>query len=604
MREIKIKIENSTKMVYLPPNFKIIDGENLQDKFVFKFMDEFIEGQARLEFEANYHKNYIVIDSENETYVMPVKSMIAKAGKVDMQLVVTEHGIYKLTEDEKYKDKKEYYSKTNDIYTLLIKGTDYQVGDNIETEIYEYTDVPIFKSKEFFIPVEPSINAVDEAEEGYPLWIDKANAKLNQVDEALIGANNAITQANNLDLNISDKIGKDVTIILTKKDATQKTVVLSDGTSLQFNWDGTKLGIKTDEDQDYVYVDLKGDKGDRGYTSTIQIGTTATLPAGSNATVENVGTINDGIFNFGIPQGIQGETGNGISSIVKTSTSGLVDTYTITYTNGNTTTFEIKNGAKGEKGDKGDDYVITESDYNNIAGVVETDIQPTISAIENTADTANTTANTAKSIAEGANQALSFGNYATMVTSFNALGDNAYKVGQNVYIVTTEVPDLWVSSIESTSSAYTYTTDSALINDLVTNGYIQTGYYKLSMLETQKVDLTNYIKNTDYATNSTAGIVSTASNLGTGMSGMNIFVSRATESDISNKTSAYKPITPRDLDYAIKVGMATNTTTLTESQKSNACNWLGTGKMVTLTQVQYDAITTKDADTYYFIIEE
>lgn len=43
-------------------------------------------------------------------------------------------------------------------------------------------------------------------------------------------------------------------------------------------------------------------------------------------------------------QGVQGETGVGISSISKTSTSGLVDTYTITLTNGSTSTFEVTNG--------------------------------------------------------------------------------------------------------------------------------------------------------------------------------------------------------------------------------------------------------------------
>ena len=42
--------------------------------------------------------------------------------------------------------------------------------------------------------------------------------------------------------------------------------------------------------------------------------------------------------------GPTGLTGNGISSIEKTSTSGLIDTYTITYTNGNTTTFDVSNG--------------------------------------------------------------------------------------------------------------------------------------------------------------------------------------------------------------------------------------------------------------------
>lgn len=55
------------------------------------------------------------------------------------------------------------------------------------------------------------------------------------------------------------------------------------------------------------------------------------------------------MFNFQLvpgPQGEQGErglTGNGIANISKTGTSGLVDTYTITYTDGNTTTFTVTN---------------------------------------------------------------------------------------------------------------------------------------------------------------------------------------------------------------------------------------------------------------------
>ena len=42
--------------------------------------------------------------------------------------------------------------------------------------------------------------------------------------------------------------------------------------------------------------------------------------------------------------GPTGPTGNGIASVTKTGTSGLVDTYTITFTNGNTTTFDVTNG--------------------------------------------------------------------------------------------------------------------------------------------------------------------------------------------------------------------------------------------------------------------
>lgn len=45
--------------------------------------------------------------------------------------------------------------------------------------------------------------------------------------------------------------------------------------------------------------------------------------------------------------GDTGATGTGIASITKTSTSGLVDTYTITYTDSNTATFTVTNGQNG-----------------------------------------------------------------------------------------------------------------------------------------------------------------------------------------------------------------------------------------------------------------
>ena len=44
----------------------------------------------------------------------------------------------------------------------------------------------------------------------------------------------------------------------------------------------------------------------------------------------------------------------GVQSIIKTDTTGLVDTYTITYADLTTSTFTVTNGAKGDKGDKGD----------------------------------------------------------------------------------------------------------------------------------------------------------------------------------------------------------------------------------------------------------
>lgn len=52
---------------------------------------------------------------------------------------------------------------------------------------------------------------------------------------------------------------------------------------------------------------IQGVQGVAGDSATIEIGTVTTLDAGEDATVENVGTVSDAIFNFGIPKGADGE---------------------------------------------------------------------------------------------------------------------------------------------------------------------------------------------------------------------------------------------------------------------------------------------------------
>ena len=69
---------------------------------------------------------------------------------------------------------------------------------------------------------------------------------------------------------------------------------------------------------------------------------------------------------------LKGEAGVGIESIKKTHTEGLVDTYTITYTNGTTSSFTVTNGKsiQGEKGEDGHTPVITiENGYWCVDGV-------------------------------------------------------------------------------------------------------------------------------------------------------------------------------------------------------------------------------------------
>lgn len=104
---------------------------------------------------------------------------------------------------------------------------------------------------------------------------------------------------------------------------------------------------------------------------------------------------------------------------------------------------------------------------------------------------------TVRDIAEGANIAIVFDSYSDLVTFFNNESDSL-KVGTNLYVKTVEVPDLWLSVVESTSVSYTYTTDEDFLDYINGNGQI--GYYKFSELETQKVDLSNYATLTDLGT--------------------------------------------------------------------------------------------------------
>lgn len=209
-------------------------------------------------------------------------------------------------------------------------------------------------------------------------------------------------------------------------------------------------------------------------------------------------------------------------------------------------TITKKDGTTKSENVKGDAYIITEEDMQEIETNVKEDIQPILDNIQEKADTAI-------SIAKGANQCKTYGDYPTFIEAFNLIPRDKYIVGQDIRIIQVNVPDLWVAYIEEESIEYTYTTDEDFINELVTNGTVQVGFYKFGMLETQKVDLTEYVKNTDYATETTGGVVKVNASYGVRISPTTqaLQIAGADESVIDNRTSAFKPITPYYLDYAV-----------------------------------------------------
>ena len=97
---------------------------------------------------------------------------------------------------------------------------------------------------------------------------------------------------------------------------------------------------------------------------TVQIADVTMVAYGTSPYITNTGTSTDPIFHLFIPRAA------GISSVTKTGTSGLVDTYTVSLQDGSSSTFDVTNGkgitsiAKTSSSGLVDTYTITFNDGN------------------------------------------------------------------------------------------------------------------------------------------------------------------------------------------------------------------------------------------------
>lgn len=145
--------------------------------------------------------------------------------------------------------------------------------------------------------------------------------------------------------------------------------------------------------------------------------------------------------------------------------------------------------------------------------------------------------------------------------------------------------DLWLKNTENTSKLLLG--DNLYVREIGVPDYWWDGSTK-QPLETQKVDLSNYIKNTDYATVNKPGIGKSSQQYGVWRDDKTNYweVVQATESDIDARTDIHKPITPKNLEYAVKSVV---------------------GGHEAVTQEVYDYLvemTTVDEETIYYIYEE
>ena len=169
MKDILITINRETRMVNLNKSTIGNDGESLQAKLVFSFEDEFVDGQARLEYTIGGQSFYALLKKVGETYELPVLPMLTKVGQIDMQLVIS-------------------------------SGTEEELS--------------VFKSKMFYLYCNKSINSLIEEVPEYPAWIDVANAKLDALDKIGITV---------------EKLDNVSTLTITNSDGSTETVEILDG---------------------------------------------------------------------------------------------------------------------------------------------------------------------------------------------------------------------------------------------------------------------------------------------------------------------------------------------------------------------------------------
>lgn len=102
-----------------------------------------------------------------------------------------------------------------------------------------------------------------------------------------------------------------------------------------------------------------------------------------------------------------------------------------------------------------------------------------------------------------------------------------------------------------------------------------------------EVDLSDYVKTTDWATATTAGLVivpAAHQNKGIARGDTNpaIEILPTTEA-LMDERKGLNPVVPKNINYAVKLGLTTNSEVLTDEEKASACEWLGAVKQSTST---------------------
>ena len=267
-----------------------------------------------------------------------------------------------------------------------------------------------------------------------------------------------------------------------------------------------------------------------------------------NKTEQN-GVVN---LHFGLPKGNNGTDGVGIKSIeqpIYATGDGDTNVMVVTLTDDTDHRFEFKNGSKGSKGDKGDPGEKGEPfTFDDLTEDQKAELKLKINYAE------GAEIDTFEYIfcpgilfytESEAYDKTPFSNAVVFSNKAYALGEDEAVLG-DLPVIQTAIDtegNIWSRKVDPYA-------DMPEITDFETPGYYNVPWTKVTQ---DMPDLTDYVKNTDYATADVGGVVKTDSTLGVDINvDGTLIINKANEQEIDAKLNSYKPIVPVNLEYAVK----------------------------------------------------
>lgn len=219
----------------------------------------------------NLTKEIIIKDVDNENGIKRV--VVNGVVNIDQRI----KGLYQigakgyslsfaLTTDTVINPNKTYYTRSGTEGSYIYTKVAIPVLADIGT-YYEATKTLQISTNLKRIPVDEGAGEINTTDEIAPST-SEFESYIAQIQEVL-------TKTERLNVT-GERVSDGVEITFTNREGTQTVRKVNDGTngqdgtdgedgaSFEYNWQGTSLGVKTSEETEYQYVDLKGAKGDTG----------------------------------------------------------------------------------------------------------------------------------------------------------------------------------------------------------------------------------------------------------------------------------------------------------------------------------------------------